>query len=211
MIHSISFRSAKIRIAALAVALLVFLGIAGYFFLYTDGTSSAEEAVMGEEILLVSNSAQEQPEVNTAIDNLVKAGFEKSTDADTTLQKLRNDNVAVFAVTQGAYNEVPSTMWADLYSRHVVILGLNVSLADLQPYVIGSAPGPIRHPTADRSIFSVMVEYPNCGFGFMSDWLDHWNNLAALLESRAAYVGSVPTLSDCPPFTLPGEEPGAKK
>jgi len=176
------------------------------------GTAARGSSVSGPRILLISKSDSSTPLLEETIGRLERSGFTVTDDVQTALSLSASPEAIAFLVTREKFGAVPTSLWASLYSRHVIVGGLDVSLHELQPLALpGSVAGQARlRYTPNRAIFSFVYSTGDCGRGAMSDWLDNWN-LSGLLQQRALEIANstrpnVPGL-DCPADRFTGGNP----
>jgi hypothetical protein len=179
-------RRRQIWLIAAACAIAAVAGAFATSWWQREGAQSS--SVNGARILLVGPNEEFSPAVASSVQQLRAGGFTV---------------IDAFLVTRAAFADVPPTFWADLYSRHVIVGGLDVSLYELQPLArSGSTAGTARlQYTPTRPIFSFMYSAGGCARGAMSDWLDNWN-LSGIIQQRALEIANSTSLdrldTNCP-------------
>jgi hypothetical protein len=192
------------RTLLLLAPIVALVALSGTYFLGGGRASSTKaSSATGQRILLVS-SDESDPLIARSIADLASAGFTVLADPRQALQAASAQDVVAFFVTRDAFATVPGATWRTLYQRSVIVGGLNVSLAELQPLILpGTTAGSGRVKyTADRAIFSLMYSLGGCGRGAMSDWLDNWPHLSGVVQQRALEVAAAESRGlpdvDCP-------------
>jgi hypothetical protein len=177
--------------------LLAVVALGALAYLLYQTTVGAETVVSGEKILLVGETEQSDGRFGSTIERLEDAGFQVTTD-DAVIQSLSDRNVAAFLVTRSQYGKVPAEAWQRLYSTHVLVGGLDVSVPELDKTIFDRQAGSSWLPyTPERPVFAFMYLAKDCSLGVMSDWLDNWDNLAQVMESRMAQIANSVGDQDC--------------
>jgi hypothetical protein len=200
------YRSAADRFRRLlrpAAGLAVVVFVATIVLDFDSNTTTRATSAVGERVLLISEADANNPIVAGAISSLEGVGFTVLSDAQDALARAASPRVVAFFVTRGAFPNVPASTWQALYARRAIIGGLDVSLHELQPLVRpGMEAGSARLKyNPDRPIFSFLYSLGGCGRAAMSDWLDNWPELGALVQERALEIsaaGSRGLPNDCP-------------
>jgi hypothetical protein len=194
-------RRRQIWLIAAACAIAVVAGAFATSLWQREGAQSS--SVNGARILLVSPNEDFSPAVASSVQQLRAGGFTVIDDPTKASFAASAPGTVAFLVTRAAFADVPPTLWADLYSRHVIVGGLDVSLHELQPLARpGSTAGTARlQYTPTRPIFSFMYSAGGCARGAMSDWLENWN-LSAIIQQRALEIANSTSLdrpdANCP-------------
>jgi hypothetical protein len=188
-----------------AIALAAQAVVLGALFVVRGG--NATPIPPGDRVLLIAFGDKALPVVGDTIESFEASGFRVTDNVQAAMVLLDSPDLTAFFVTRASFGAVPAGRWQSLYESHVLVGGLDVSLHELQPLTRPGAPvGSARlEYTPDRPIFAFLHSRGNCGSGAMSDWLDNWRNLSAVVEGRvreisrseSAEVSAYP--SDCPP------------
>ena len=107
-------------------------------------------------------------------------------------------DLTAFLVSRSRFEMVPADTWRDLYAKHVVIGGLDVSLHEIQHLARpGHLAGDARLAfTPGEPIFSLLYSARDGGRGATSSWLNAFD-VACLAESTVAEVTGRPVTSVC--------------
>lgn len=174
------------------------IATAAFMRLSFSRQAGAEQALTGVKILLIGDQDRLDPRLTLAIANLRNSGFIVTSDSTSALSLANNQRIDAFFVTRGRLAEVPSTVWASLYSRGVLIGGIDVSLHELRPLVMPgqlAGSGWLKY-TPSRPIFS-LIYGRGCRQGAMSDWLDNWDDtIVQIVELRLQEIATAPIDDD---------------
>ena len=167
------------RFVALVVAVGLFV-VAGLVFI--------GESRVPDKVLLITAADRTDPQLRETIDGFRAWGYYVTARTDAALRASRNEDLTVFMATRRAFDAVPESTWSEMYGRHVVVGGLNVSLHELQPLADGTSAGTSRvRFTPERAIFSMLYTSRGCGTGATSDWLREYN-VAGIAAWRAQQI-----------------------
>jgi len=167
------------RFVALVMAAGLFV-IAGLVFI--------GESRDPDKVLLLTTADRTDPQLRDTIAEFAAWGYYVTERADAALRASRDEDLIVFVATWRAFDVVPESSWREMYGRHVVVGGLDVSLHELQPLTHGTAAGTSRvRYTPERAIFSMLYTSSGCGTGATSDWLREYN-VAGIAAWRAEQI-----------------------